>query len=570
MSINIFSRALSDGSQTPIMTNVKDFGAKGNGTTDDSTAIQKAIDHVASIGGGSVFIPNGIYIVKNNIILRNKVNLLGSKGSSEILFDDSFVGTISPNPNTLYHPAFWNEHNQSTYDKTTADGFVIKDLIFTKSTKNANLKTIIFLRNTNDVTIDGCQFNMTGTVTSIALYAYCCNYNMTLSNNKISNLTGADKGGGFWICNLTGTPNETNKTYNVTIENNDFIIDSGNETLAIYGRDGMIKRVTIINNKFYTIGTVQKSQSKLLSMFGRTSSTGTVGAGIEDIIVSNNIFDVDEIGASVISVGSSYSSTDILKNILIDSNIISFKTELTSSMATGILGYDVGTAENIKVSNNIITNVGKQPCKCGIYKMWDVERNEIRGQYSQANIADCINVINNYLYDNICPGSEAIKNSELISNNIIKNCLRGILINSEGTYNILNNNIHLADDISAIGIYTATSPSVAFIVGNIINTVNKGSVAFQIAIGTIALINNIKFGSGRYLNGSVVLVYSHGNKIDDIGYDTFYPGRILNNEIQDALPVGHITFDTSEVTPAIGWRKKAVGNGADKWQVVKA
>jgi len=82
------------------------------------------------------------------------------------------------------------------------------------------------------------------------------------------------------------------------------------------------------------------------------------------------------------------------------------------------------------------------------------------------------------------------------------------------------------------------------------------------------MLNNIKSGPGRYLDGSVVLVYSQGNKIDDFGYDTFYPGRILDNEIQDALPVGHISWDTKALSPAIGWRKIATGNGSDKWMVV--
>lgn len=41
--------------------NVKDFGAKGDGTADDTRAIQSAIDYVMEHGGGTLYFPNGHY-----------------------------------------------------------------------------------------------------------------------------------------------------------------------------------------------------------------------------------------------------------------------------------------------------------------------------------------------------------------------------------------------------------------------------------------------------------------------------------------------------------------------------
>lgn len=41
--------------------NVKSYGAKGDGVADDTDAIQAAIDACCNAGGGTVFIPNGIY-----------------------------------------------------------------------------------------------------------------------------------------------------------------------------------------------------------------------------------------------------------------------------------------------------------------------------------------------------------------------------------------------------------------------------------------------------------------------------------------------------------------------------
>src|SRR6266576_3456560 len=68
--------------------NVKDFGARGDGSTNDATAIQKAIN--AAGRGRTVFLPSGIYAVTSvTFSLQNGVSLLGeganySRGGSLI------------------------------------------------------------------------------------------------------------------------------------------------------------------------------------------------------------------------------------------------------------------------------------------------------------------------------------------------------------------------------------------------------------------------------------------------------------------------------------------------------
>ena len=43
--------------------NVRDYGAKGNGTADDTAAIQKAMEAAWAVGGGTVYLPTGTYAV---------------------------------------------------------------------------------------------------------------------------------------------------------------------------------------------------------------------------------------------------------------------------------------------------------------------------------------------------------------------------------------------------------------------------------------------------------------------------------------------------------------------------
>ena len=64
--------------------NVQDFGAKADGITDDTAAIQRAIDAAATAGGGQVYMPTGTYIVSGGeepsdgcLMLKSNVYLYG-------------------------------------------------------------------------------------------------------------------------------------------------------------------------------------------------------------------------------------------------------------------------------------------------------------------------------------------------------------------------------------------------------------------------------------------------------------------------------------------------------------
>jgi len=60
-----------------IIINVKSIGAVGNGTTDDTQAFQRAIDSAAKKGGGTVYVPPGVYLIDADvsIIMKDNVTL---------------------------------------------------------------------------------------------------------------------------------------------------------------------------------------------------------------------------------------------------------------------------------------------------------------------------------------------------------------------------------------------------------------------------------------------------------------------------------------------------------------
>src|SRR3984885_2168160 len=71
--------------KTPLTLNARDFGAKGDGSTKDTSALQQAIDRCSVLGGGEVLIPAGNYLtgalaLRSNTLLRlaKDATILGS------------------------------------------------------------------------------------------------------------------------------------------------------------------------------------------------------------------------------------------------------------------------------------------------------------------------------------------------------------------------------------------------------------------------------------------------------------------------------------------------------------
>lgn len=85
---------------TPVVANVRETGAKGDGTTDDSAAFQSAIDKAKAAGGGTILVPAGNYMLSqvvrldaDNLILKGEC-----PGRSILTFSQPLQSAIGPFP----------------------------------------------------------------------------------------------------------------------------------------------------------------------------------------------------------------------------------------------------------------------------------------------------------------------------------------------------------------------------------------------------------------------------------------------------------------------------------------
>jgi parallel beta-helix repeat protein len=106
--------------------NVKNYGAKGDGVTNDTKAIQAAVDAAHAAGGGSVYLPTGTYIVTGGgtptdgcILLYNNITVYGDgMGTSTIKLRDGWNHDVTGILRDQYGVA---NHDISVHD-LTVDG----------------------------------------------------------------------------------------------------------------------------------------------------------------------------------------------------------------------------------------------------------------------------------------------------------------------------------------------------------------------------------------------------------------------------------------------------------------
>ena len=140
------------------------YNFDNTGTSDCSNTIQQAIDNLALCGGGTIYIPTGKYRLDNQIIVKNRVTLVGdfygpdaddygtvflcnkNHDGSSPFYEDS---QIHLNSNTGINGITFFYPNQNI-NSVTEYGYTIS----VRSNAAANMANLFFVNSYNGITIN--------------------------------------------------------------------------------------------------------------------------------------------------------------------------------------------------------------------------------------------------------------------------------------------------------------------------------------------------------------------------------------------------------------------------------
>jgi hypothetical protein len=307
---------------------VKDFGAKGDGVTNDTAALRAALS-----ASSNIYFPPGIYIVDGTdtgtllTITNSNVTIYGSGYSTTRIQAKSGV----------------NGFNWISGDGSSHANIVIKDIWFygNNSSRGTGEDYILTFNNMQNILVEDCRFEA------------------ALSHNTNSKAVFVTTG-----------------SLDVMIRNNSFA-SNGGEDINFYGSNGSVYRCSAIGNEHY------QPQGPCIEIEGRNGTTIT-GYQVYDVNIIGNTIRSDAAYASagnqgILCIGGF--NVNIEGNIIdrrgtdgmaiIGSTNVNIDGNIVRDM--GAVGYngihvtqDVfganGIAVNINISNNIIDSCNN----CGI------------------------------------------------------------------------------------------------------------------------------------------------------------------------------------------------------------
>lgn len=235
-----------------VAINVKDYGAVGDGVTDDTVAIKNALT-AANTNNVPVYVPSGEYLVQwaqlRVEVTSDNFTLYGDGKTDSVLRfaddhgQDARHGFILVQRNTNIHP-----------DVYISDiGFVYEnDSVSVSMEQSSTL--LLLIGYFNNILVDNTYVHIggmqSGLPNDVCIFWHVDANSVVVSNCLIENFTNNITGGGIWVMpDVDGTPATINQC---TIRDNELRITNQDEAIGVYTSAGdtenNLKDVTICNN----------------------------------------------------------------------------------------------------------------------------------------------------------------------------------------------------------------------------------------------------------------------------------------------------------------------------------
>lgn len=275
--------------------NVKNapYNAQGDGVTDDSAAIQAAVNAASARPGSTVYFPIGTYFHSAAInVTTNRTTLRGQNRAQTVLTGAAF---------NLTGPGLNMSQLTTTATNPTAFSSASKVGI-----SNCSFANIVELVNTEDIQVNNCEFN-TGAAVGFRI----------TSCNRVSVDT----------CNFIGTSSTPalfvhTFSNDVAVRRSTFSFNSGYAINLALGNRILIESCTLRNSAFGygLVGGFVDGLTVRGSNFASTQG-GNLGTGISVIQSNNMLFSGNKFSHNDYSVFVSFSSNvQVVSNNISDCN----------------------------------------------------------------------------------------------------------------------------------------------------------------------------------------------------------------------------------------------------------
>jgi len=423
----------------------EDFGAKGDGITDDTLAIQNAIN-----SANNVYFHPGTYKVSSEIKLKSNLIIMGQNAKIISPLPKIFVG------DGIENVIISNINLESTVDTSNTYNMSESEIDFRGYTL---LNAIINITNSNNIKVKEC--NVKGSFTGINIGT---SKNVLVENNDVSQAS--------HIC--------------VCLSKSEFVCKEN------YVHD--VK--TFDNGKSYPTYLIQATDDEETAHqeYSIIDNNKLVNNPMWDAIMShrftklkitNNTIKNVRNGIDLTSVKSEYEYSELIisDNIIVGTSTNKWNTDALNQGII-LLSTDETLIKRVNIINNVIKNFGIFPSPSGasLIHIQNVDSINISANslyFEGANNGDyqgCIMIKGNV--DNV-----------VIDSNIIKSNIFGILLNNPICENVsINNNIANGTHNIFIRMYAKTKANNLEIKNN-----NIGSIEILDYINSGAVINGVTF-----------------------------------------------------------------------------